>query len=248
LTVLFIAFIIIFGFTSCQKAKPGSDIDNILVKEYLQDTDKYLNQKNYEKAILSCKKAITYAKNYPLAYRKLCEIYLAVKKPSQAILEITEYLAENPQNSCPYYAIGYIYYKQDNLEKAKNLFNQAITLDKNNTYALNNLGVVYVKQYKYKEAEKIFKKATKTDPNFLWPRYNLAKLYWETKNYNGYTNQIEQIIKCSRRLQSELSPELYARLGIAYQKLSNTEKAYENYKKALKEFVEQKKISIELID
>lgn len=74
--------------------------------------------------------------------------------------------------------------KNGNLEKAAELYRQAIALNPRHAFAANNLGVVYAKLKKYDLAIEAFANAVKINSGYSNARYNLVSLRITMKQYD----------------------------------------------------------------
>lgn len=72
--------------------------------------------------------------------------------------------------------MGEVQGRTGNLDKAVELFNQAVEIDPNYTESYNNLGFAYYRKGEYRRAEEFFKKALEIDPNFEKARSNLLNI------------------------------------------------------------------------
>jgi O-antigen ligase len=100
-----------------------------------------------------------------------------------------------------------------------------------NTY--RNLGLVYVNASKTEKAIEEFEQAIYLDPKF-WEAYNdLASLYIYQGEYEKAIETWQKVIYLGLEFKEKHIFLYY--IGMAYQKMNDTDKAYNYFKKALKE-------------
>ncbi len=73
-----------------------------------------------------------------------------------------------------YFGLGVLRHKQENLEKALELFKNAVSLSKSNVKYLNNLAYLYYKTEQYQEAIKTYKRILDSDYEYLISYYEIA--------------------------------------------------------------------------
>ena len=81
----------------------------------------------------------------------------------------------DPDHPEAYLHLGNLYFFQrQDIEKAQNMYREAVRIDQDNKIAYNNIGVTYLHQERYGKAEANFKAALKRDPGYVDALYNLA--------------------------------------------------------------------------
>ena len=80
-------------------------------------------------------------------------------------------------NGVSFYQKAKYLQKIGRLKEAQRLYEQALTLEPENTSVLNNLGVIYIQQQDYSKARNILESAIRLKPEYVDPYYNLACLY-----------------------------------------------------------------------
>jgi tetratricopeptide (TPR) repeat protein len=76
-----------------------------------------------------------------------------------------------------FYERAKYFQKIGRLKEAQGFYKQALTLEPDNVFVLNNLGVIYIQQRNYSEARSNFESAIRLKPEYVDPYYNLACLY-----------------------------------------------------------------------
>ena len=71
---------------------------------------------------------------------------------------------------------GADYHYQGKLDEAGQAFKQALQIESNNEFALNQLGLIYAKQEKFKEAVKLFRRVVQVSPENTFARVWLGIL------------------------------------------------------------------------
>lgn len=86
---------------------------------------------------------------------------------NKAIEEFTKLTQYYPENKLAYYNMGYIYLVEfQDFEKAKTMFQQAVSISPGYVQATYNLGRTYEAMGNYAEARKQYKKSLKLLPNY----------------------------------------------------------------------------------
>ena len=97
----------------------------------------------------------------------------------EAKLTYQEIINSNSQFEKAYYNLGYIYLKEDSLEKARRMFSLAIGISPYYTDAFYNRGLCHEKDNNLKEAIKDYKQSLNFDPD-----HELAQAAMERLNNN----------------------------------------------------------------
>lgn len=125
-------------------------------------------------------------------------------------------------------ALGNLYMKNNDDEKALPYFQQILTFYPNNFEAMNSMGGIYRRMGRYQESIEILQKALDTKINPAQVNYNLGFTYKLMKNYSEAIDAFENVIAVN-----PTDVLAYNHLGTIYAAQNNHEKAVATYKRGL---------------
>lgn len=125
-------------------------------------------------------------------------------------------------------ALGNLYMKNNDDEKALPYFQQILTFYPNNFEAMNSMGGIYRRMGRYQESIEILQKALETKINPAQVNYNLGFTYKLMKNYSEAIDAFENVIAVN-----PTDVLAYNHLGTIYAAQNNHEKAVAAYKRGL---------------
>lgn len=125
-------------------------------------------------------------------------------------------------------ALGNLYMKNNDDEKALPYFQQILTFYPNNFEAMNSMGGIYRRMGRYQESIEILQKALETKINPAQVNYNLGFTYKLMKNYSEAIDTFENVIAVN-----PTDVLAYNHLGTIYAAQNNHEKAVATYKRGL---------------
>lgn len=134
-----------------------------------------------------------------------------------------------PTNANGWALLGDVYLLKDKFDQAVTALKQAVKLDANHKFALNNLAMTCRIKGFYSDAQKLYYKVLKLDPNFTDIHSSLCVLETYKKNYD----KAIQLGKKALALNKSNSI-ICGNLAIAYYYNKNIEQADEYYLKAIK--------------
>jgi len=143
----------------------------------IQKGEFLLSQSLNEEALRLFQSLIDEGKEGGYAFRGLVRAYRGMNKLDEALGWIKKFLADNPDSSPAFYASGYVYYLQDDIAQAGQLFDRALELDANNSLALNNLGAILSRQKSYPQAADKVREAIRINPKEPMFFRNLETIY-----------------------------------------------------------------------
>ena len=117
---------------------------------------------------------------------------------------------------------------ENNLEEAKNLYNQTLKKDPNHFNALNNLGSVFFTQDKKEKAKEYYEKAIKINPNYTDAYNNLGISFKELKDYQKAISCYEKAIEIDSNFT-----KAHNNLGIVFKTLGEYKRAKNCFEKAI---------------
>lgn len=125
-------------------------------------------------------------------------------------------------------ALGNLYMKNNDDEKALPYFQQILTFYPNNFEAMNSMGGIYRRMGRYQDSIEILQKALETKINPAQVNYNLGFTYKLMKNYSEAIDAFENVIAVN-----PTDVLAYNHLGTIYAAQNNHEKAVATYKRGL---------------
>ncbi len=137
-------------------------------------------------------------------------------------------LQEDAKNIEYLSALGNLYMKNNDDEKALPYFQQILTFYPNNFEAMNSMGGIYRRMGRYQESIEILQKALETKINPAQVNYNLGFTYKLMKNYSEAIDAFENVIAVN-----PTDVLAYNHLGTIYAAQNNHEKAVATYKRGL---------------
>lgn len=146
----------------------------------------YYRSKDYDKAEILFKKIFdkTQAKIY-FSYYANCLIEQS--KFELAEKEIKKQVRKHKNNPSYLVDLGYLYKKQDDLEKANNQFEKALSRVYNNSASVRSLASVFIQRQEYDYAEKTYLKGRKIISEDF--RSELANLYAIQRQFDKMINE-----------------------------------------------------------
>jgi tetratricopeptide (TPR) repeat protein len=147
----------------------------------------------------------------------------------QQLPDLEKKAADNPDDPKAQYDYAVALYATGDIEKAKDQYEKAAELDKNNASLQNNLGNAYRDLEEYEQAVESYKQAIAVDAKFLNAYMNLASLYLYT------LDQPDKAIKTYQDALKNMpdNQEVQVLLGMAYEKSGEKTKAKETYQDVL---------------
>jgi len=125
--------------------------------------------------------------------------------------------------------IGFTLFNKGQQKKAKQFFEEYISISSKKHRANKNVGRFYYSKEKLDLAEKYLKKAIKIDEEYVWAWNNLGWLYWKKGEYNKMREMFENAVTFLKHKENAFN---YIGLGSAYYYLGDDSKAEEWFNKA----------------
>ncbi len=136
-------------------------------------------------------------------------------------------LKEYPDNSLYQNNLGYILEVKNRLDEAMEYFEKSAGLEISGIPVLNK-AIILFKRGDFASAKEYFERALGIDKNLLLPHFYLAMIDIVAGKLTDAIQEFEFIVE-----KDPTIPMLYFNLGVIYENLMKSEKAEENYKKAL---------------
>tara|TARA_B100001250_G_scaffold384922_1_gene380198 strand:+ start:658 stop:2373 length:1716 start_codon:yes stop_codon:yes gene_type:complete len=149
-------------------------------------------------------------------------------KYSEAIKIYEKILQENKDIFDANSNLGMLYAQQNNLEKAEKYLNDAIKIDSNNPFALNNLASILIRLGKYDVSIEYSQKAINIKQDFSLAYNNLGLAQ---QNLKKNDDAIRSFSKAIEKEKSNVLP--YYNLAILYENLNDIKNSEKYYLKAI---------------
>jgi len=131
-------------------------------------------------------------------YRK-AEIMLDRGELRNASKTLIQAIALNPGYIEAYAKLGMIYLRQEQFNKAENIFRKlALSVSENPSY-YSNLGLSLYSQHKLEEAKNYYKKAIELDDTRAGRFFSLGQIYYELKELEAATDNMKKAIMLESR-------------------------------------------------
>ena len=117
---------------------------------------------------------------------------------------------------------------ENNLEEAKNLYNQTLKKDPNHFSSLNNLGAISFTQGEKEKAKEYYEKAIKINPNYIDAYYNLGIAFKTLGEYKRAKNCFEKAIEIDSNFA-----KAHNNLGVVFKILGEYKRAKNCFEKAI---------------
>ena len=184
--------------------------------------NKYVYNKDYNKAMICYSEAINLNNQNATAYYNRGVVYDELGKFSQAIADYTKAIAINPKFFEAYNNRGYAYDKLKDKTQAIADYTMAITINPQYSIAYYNRGNLYADLKNYQQAIYDYTQAIAINPKDFEAYFNRGVAYLKMTDYD-YQKGVDDL---SRAI--EINPQFaraYAARGVAYMLLKNYQKA-----------------------
>jgi tetratricopeptide (TPR) repeat protein len=213
---------------------------------WLQLGDTYAAKANIDKALEAHQKAIRLSPGSfaDANFDNRLNFYLSAKRSDELIQAFEAYLADHPtdkQQRTPLWAIGHIYLRSGNLEKAEQYFQQAVAKGYNNAKPFTLLGDAWLQQENYAQAEAAYQQALQLK------NPNLAQIYSSLGYIYARTNRLPEAIEANSKVLESLPNDFdsHKNLAILYQQTGQIDQALAHAQAALENAPEESKPDIE---
>ncbi|WP_242246110.1 AAA family ATPase [Bacillus cereus group sp. BfR-BA-01523] len=171
-----------------------------------------------------------YNKEEFLAFKSLFEANVHSGELSKALTQIDGLLARYPDHPGLFYLAGLLFFHNQNYDKAKTYFEQALSLDESNSEYMVYLGITYVELNQLNQAETLLLSAYNLGEADITTIMGLGKLYLKQENYEKARFYFNKVLS-----QDSLHHEANVRMGQAYLfEKKHVQQAITHFEQALK--------------
>ena len=194
----------------------------------------YLTLRDYQSSINSFLKCIDIKEkkedetNLDTLFINIAIAYSAHKDPQNCLKYFLKAHSANNRNLKAIENIIDIYFFENDLILTKKYVDKAFLIDKNNEVALHKLSLTLFKENKINSAIKNLNLLIKISTISTIYKYDLANIFLMTEQYKESVNLYLDIIKVIPEFI-----ECYINLGVAHQKMGDSDKAKEYFSEAL---------------
>jgi tetratricopeptide (TPR) repeat protein len=119
----------------------------------------------FKKRAADMKAAFDKNPNDTLQMRKYAEFLMEAHKPAESLKLLEQIISKDPKRIDIMLGMTFIYHSQKNLDKAEEITNRILAIDKNNQNASFNLGVIMEDKGNKEKAKQIWNDLIKRFPN-----------------------------------------------------------------------------------
>ncbi len=181
------------------------------------------------------KEMIQDRKNFIEAYTYLCQLYLNLRRPEEALQVMAEACQNNPQNFTALSTRGILLVSEGRWKEAVGILRQAVEIIDFDPDVWDNLGIAYWRTGDFPEARKCYEKAMALDKDKALVHSNLGALYLSVFGETKSPTELDQAIRYFQRAV-ELEPRLilaYRGMGVALASRGELNKAIAAWEKGL---------------
>jgi tetratricopeptide (TPR) repeat protein len=143
----------------------------------------YWREKELQKAVAECSKAVALNPNYAKAYNNLGILYSNMERKEEAVSLYKKSIALDSNCAEPYNNLAILYSDMGKEEEALVLYRKAIGLKRDFVEAYTNLGNLCANTGRNQEAIESYQEAIEINPGYARAHFNLSKAYFRTKAY-----------------------------------------------------------------
>jgi tetratricopeptide (TPR) repeat protein len=201
----------------------------------LLGTALYDGKKDYPGADAALRKAIDLDKNNADAIEKLGKVQVKEGSVDQAIALYEQYIKNNPREVRFYILAGELYESKQNWDKARAMYQQALSIFPDHPLASNNLAYVILEQGGNVDvAMGMAQTARRGMPDSPNAADTLGWAYYHKGIYQSAISQFQEALRLSQKTGAPDDATLHYHLGLAYQKANQLALARQQLEKAVK--------------
>ncbi len=213
---------------------------------WLQLGDTYAAKANVEKALKAHQEAIRLKPGSfaDANFDNRLNFYLSSQRSQDLIKAFEDYLTDHPKDKeqrNPLWAIGHIYLRNGDLNKAEQYFRQAIAKGYNNAKPFTSLGDARLQQENYEKAEAAYRQALQLK------KPNTAQIYSSLGYIYARTGRLPEAIEANNKVLESLPNDFdsHKNLAILYQQSGQIDQALAHAQAALETAPAESKPDIE---
>lgn len=143
---------------------------------------------------------------------------------------IQDIVKKSPKKARTHFYLGGVYFKEGKYKEALKEYQRALEINPFYPEVYNNIGNCYFIKGEYDRAIAEYQKALSLKPSLFWAHYNTGHILLQKGLYEEAITELRKSGKSS----GPLPPDAHFDLGLAYQRIGQTEQAISEYQEALK--------------
>ncbi|MFX1524057.1 MAG: tetratricopeptide repeat protein [Promethearchaeota archaeon] len=175
-------------------------------RELINKAKKELENRNFDIAIESGRKALELDEKFIDAYYHIGLAYYSKKKYDAAIENFQNAINYNKNHIESWNLIGLAYEAKNEFENALNFLNKALEIDPTYSIGWFNIGNVHKKTNNYDKAIESYTKAAELNPNFAKAWFFMGCALFDKKDYNKAIEYLEKAINLDPNLAQDINP------------------------------------------
>jgi tetratricopeptide (TPR) repeat protein len=191
-------------------------------------------KKDFSGADAALHKAIELDKNNSDALLKLAQVQAAEGSVGQALATYQQSIKDHPREIAFYILAGMMYESQNNIDQARSMYQQALTIRPDDPLASNNLAYLMLQQGGNVDvALSMAQTARRGMPDSPQAADTLGWAYFQKGVYRSAIDMFQESLRLSEK-QGADDADVHYHLGIAYQKANQPAQARQQLERALK--------------
>ena len=190
-------------------------------KELINRAKLEIDNKEYDKAIKNCQRALELDEIFVEAYYHIGIAYYNKKKYNVAIENFQKAVNYSEKHTNSWNSMGLAYEAKEDYDNALIKLSKAVEIDSNFADGWYNLGNVYKLRKEFDNAISNYNKATELNPEFAKAWFFMGCTYFDKKDYNNALQNLEKAIKIDPNLAQDINP-LIKEIKANLEKLNET--------------------------
>jgi len=192
-------------------------------------------KKDFSGADGAFRKAVDLDKNNSDALLKLAQTQAAEGSASQALATYQQSIKDHPREISFYILAGMLYESQNNFDRARAMYQQALNIQPDNPLASNNLAYLMLQQGGNVDvAMAMAQTARRGMPDSPQAADTLGWAYFQKGVYRSAIDMFQESLRLNEKAGAADDPSVHYHLGLAYQKANQPVLARQQLERVLK--------------
>ncbi|NVM37190.1 MAG: tetratricopeptide repeat protein [Candidatus Lokiarchaeota archaeon] len=175
-------------------------------KELINRAKLEIENKEYDKAIEDCRRALELDEIFVEAYYHIGLVFKNKKKYDSAIENFEKAVNFDKKHVDSWNSMGLAYEAKEDYDNALKNLSKTIEIAPDFSEGWYNIGNVFKLRKEYEKAIENYNKATEVDPEFAKAWFFMGSAYFDKKDYNNGIQYLEKAIKIDPYLAQDVNP------------------------------------------